>query len=143
MTTQAELLKSLRQKKETVGEPLPEFIAFGGAKGQPMGTVIQGVVTEVFVTSVWDGKKKARKLDAQGNEIPQLTITLQMADGTKRRQGFAQDLLWKLSAALEEHGLEEVPIGWEIASQWAGMVELKSGYEAKDHIVQVRNPAAK
>jgi hypothetical protein len=142
VTTQAELFASLKKKVASNSEPLPEFIAFGGKNGLPMGSVIKGVVREIYVTSVWDGKRKARKLDKYGNEIPQLNLTIELSDGTKRRQGFFQDLLWKLTAALETLGLEEVPLGIEIASSWVSNKELDSGYEAREHVVQLRQPEA-
>lgn len=132
MTTQAELLKSLRNRKASASsdDAKPEAIGF---KNQ--GDKIQGIVKEVQAGTVWDRITKAPKKDKNGNEIPQLVLTLELEDGTLRRQFFANDLLWKLSDALEELGLEEVPIGAIVGSAWIGMW---NNTLAREHVVKIK-----
>lgn len=135
MVTQAELFKSLKQKGTASSTPLPDFIGF-----KQEGQLIRGIVTDVYVTTVWDKVAGGPKKDKNGNDVPQLNITLKMEDGELKRQSFANDLLWKLTAALEALGLEEVPIGYELASKWTGMHPPKTtgGYSARDHQVGIR-----
>lgn len=132
MTTQAELLKSLRNRGAAASSdaPLPEVIKFN-----KQGDKIQGIVKEVYVGTMKDHRTKAPITDAQGNPKPQLVLTLEMEDGTLRRQFFANDLLWKLSDALEELELEEVPIGALVGSSWVGMWKDTL---AREHVVKVK-----
>lgn len=150
MTTQKELFAKLKargpQQASDDRPPLAPFIKFRN-EGEP----IQGEVIDTFVTTAWDPKTKAKALDKNGNEVPQLTVTLKLhtdkgevrEDGKRRdpvqgetvRQGFTNDLLWKLQAALEEQGLEELPNGAVIASVWEGKF---GNTNARDHKVIVK-----
>lgn len=146
LTTQKELFERLKQqgsKGSSSDEPLPKFIKFTG-----QGAPIQGVVQSVWVGSEYDPENKRAAVDKNGNEIPQITLTIKLTQdyadakaGDVRRQGFSRDMLRKLSAALEENNLDEVPTGWEIASAWVGMWENpRGGRSAREHAVQLRKP---
>lgn len=130
MATQMELLKALRAKAPAAQEDRPAWIKFS-AQNEP----IQGIVKEVYATTVYDPNTKSAALDKQGNEKPQLTVTLELEDGTLRRQAFQGDLLWKLSDALEELGLEELPVGALVGSAWIGMW---NNTRAREHTVKVK-----
>lgn len=131
MATQMELLKALRAKAPTAGgEERPAWIKFS-----EQNVPIQGIVKEVFATTVYDPHTKAPAVDKNGDTKPQLTVTLELEDGTLRRQGFQGDLLWKLSDALEELGLEELPIGALIGSAWIGMW---NNTRAREHTVKIK-----
>lgn len=153
MTTQKELLAQLKNRAAVSGdnkEPLPPFVRF-----RLEGDSIQGVVKDVFITTAWSPRTKSVMLDKQGNEVPQMNVTLELAHdawikeagkfvevkaGTLVRQGFSMDLLWKLSDALDELGLDELPVGAIIASKWEGMFVNKAGEvtSARDHKVIVK-----
>lgn len=132
MTTQAELLKQLKAKRasQSSSGERPDWIKFS-EKNVP----IQGFVKEVYATTVWDPNTKAPALDKNGDTKPQLTITIELEDGTLRRQAFHGDLLWKLTDVLEEQNLEEVPIGAFIGSAWIGMW---NNTRAREHTVKLK-----
>lgn len=134
MTTQAELLKNLRAKRENqqaaASVERPEWIKFK-EKNSP----IQGFVKEVYATTVWDPGTKSAAVDKNGDPKPQLTVTLELEDGTLRRQAFQGDLLWKLTDALDELGLEELPVGAFIGSAWIGMW---NDTRAREHMVKIK-----
>jgi len=155
MTTQAELFKKLKDRAAS-SQPdgdkpkLPEFIKF-----RKEGDVIQGTVIETFVTKVWDPANKTAAKDKNGDEIPQLNVTLEVKtggkikeDGIERatnegeivRMSFANDLLWKLGSALEELGLDELPVGAAVAAKWTGAYVTPAGVvtRAREHDVRVK-----
>lgn len=137
LTTQKELFNQLKNRggASKSDEPLPPFIKFNA-----MGDVIQGVVVDTYVTKAWDPVNKAAQKDKNGDEIPQLNVTLQMEAGVFR-QSFQGDLLWKLGAALSDLGLDELPKGAIVASKWESMFE-KNGVKtrAREHAVIVKVP---
>jgi hypothetical protein len=139
MTTQADLFKKLQAGGNTGnGAPRPEFIKF-----TEQNVPIQGVVKEVYVGTEYNPDTRGPRLDKAGNPLPQVTLTLELEDGTLRRQGFAGDLLRKLSRALQDQGLEEVPIGALVGSAWTGWWQrevdgVKVGRQAREHVVKVK-----
>lgn len=135
MTTQAELFKRLRQGSSS-GEKkdLPPFIKFEG-QNKP----IQGIVKEVYVGSEWDPNLNAPAKDRNGNEKPQVILTLELEDGRLVRQGFAGNLLYKLNEALQVEGLDEVPVGALVGSAWTGMwTNPRGGRSAREHTVKIK-----
>lgn len=154
MTTQKELFASLKGRSTSTSaegerEPLPPFIKY-----VMQGDTIQGVVVDTYVTTAWNPKEKAPQKDKNGDEVPQLNITLKLThnggkvkdeNGGERpalagetvRQSFSNDLLWKLNDSLQELGLDEVPVGLIIASRWEGMFVNSKGEttRAREHKV--------
>ena len=152
MTTQAELFKKLKERgAQAQGDDkpaLPKFVKF-----VKDGDFIQLKVTETYVTKAHDPSKNAPAKDKNGNEVPQLNLTGEIMaggkikgdDGIERatvegelvRMSFSNDLLWKLGDALEELGLEEVPVGAVVAAKWDGMF---GNTRARNHVVKVVAP---
>lgn len=133
MTTQAELFKRLQQNSGEKKE-LPPFIKFEG-ENKP----IQGIVQEVYVGTEYDPQTRSARKDKNGNDRPQITLTLKLEDGRVVRQGFSGNLLFKLSQALQEAGLEEVPIGTLVGSAWTGMwTPPNGGRAAREHTVKIK-----
>lgn len=152
MTTQADLFKKLKERgAQSQGDDkpaLPKFVKFKGD-----GDFIQILVKEAFATVAYDPSTKSAAKGKDGNEIPQLNLTGEIMaggkvkgdDGIERatiegevlRMSFANDLLWKLGAALEELGLDEVPVGAVVAAKWDGMF---GNTRARNHIVKVVVP---
>lgn len=135
MTTQAELFKRLQQSAGS-GEKkeLPPFVKFEG-----QNIPIQGIVKEVYVGKEWDPQLKGPAKDKNGNEKPQINLTLELEDGRVVRQGFAGNLLFKLGQALQEAGLDEVPVGALVGSAWTGMWEPPNGgRKAREHTVKIK-----
>ena len=151
MTTQKELFEQLKNRSAAASsgerEAFPPFVRF-----EVQGDVIQGVVLDTYVTKAYDPSTKSAAKDKNGNEVPQLNVTLELnhdggivkgEDGRNRqakagekvRQAFANDLLWKLGGALGELGIDELPVGAVVASKWEGQF---NGGRAREHAVIVK-----
>lgn len=134
MATQEEFFKSLGQARRSSDDPLPDFVKF-----PEMNTAHQGVVTDVYVTTEYDPSIRGPKKDKDGNDKPQLNVTIKKSDGTLWRIGFKGNMLFELRAVMGELDLSSVPIGALIGVAWTSNWEPPNGgYKAKQYTVKLK-----
>ncbi len=133
MATQEEFFAKLGQARKS-DTPLPDFVKFP-EKNVPH----QGVVTDVFATTEYDPANRTSKKDKDGNEKPQLNVTIKKEDGSLWRIGFKGNMLYELRIQMAELDLSSIPVGALIGVAWTSDWEPPNGgYKAKEYTVKLK-----